>query len=306
MYSGQMNEGTIFPATDFNPGVDAEVLASALQGMECNKDDLIEILTQRSNAQRLIIAQIYNDSYGQDLVTDLKEKLSNHFQEVIVGLMYPLAFFDAYQLRNAMKGIGTDENCLIEILASRTNDEINAINEVYLMQFDVPIQFDVESETSGHFRDALVILTQGAREEGYEYEDQEMATQDATYLWEACQGNTAEDRNKLQEFLCRKSYQQLWLVFNNSNSYLTKILNKQSPSAVKEIFRNYLLQLDLGFHNKTIIRILISRSELDLMNIKRNYKERYGNSLNQDIRQNASGHYEAALLAISTGDAEDY
>ncbi|GCB80615.1 hypothetical protein scyTo_0017254 [Scyliorhinus torazame] len=60
-----MNEGTIFPATDFNPGVDAEVLASALQGMECNKDDLIEILTQRSNAQRLIIAQIYNDSYGQ-------------------------------------------------------------------------------------------------------------------------------------------------------------------------------------------------------------------------------------------------
>ncbi|XP_038648058.1 annexin A10-like isoform X4 [Scyliorhinus canicula] len=275
MYSGQMNEGTIFPATDFNPGVDAEVLASALQGMECNKDDLIEILTQRSNAQRLIIAQIYNDSYGQDLVTDLKEKLSNHFQEVIVGLMYPLAFFDAYQLRNAMKGIGTDENCLIEILASRTNDEINAINEVYLMQFDVPIQFDVESETSGHFRDALVILTQGAREEGYEYEDQEMATQDATF-------------------------------FNNSNSYLTKILNKQSPSAVKEIFRNYLLQLDLGFHNKTIIRILISRSELDLMNIKRNYKERYGNSLNQDIRQNASGHYEAALLAISTGDAEDY
>ncbi|GCB82354.1 hypothetical protein scyTo_0021590 [Scyliorhinus torazame] len=96
----------------------------------------------------------------QDLVTDLKEKLSNHFQEVIVGLMYPPAFFDAYQLRNAMKGIGTDENCLIEILASRTNDEINAINEVYLMQFDVPIQFDVESETSGHFRDALVILTQ--------------------------------------------------------------------------------------------------------------------------------------------------
>ncbi|XP_038648055.1 annexin A10-like isoform X1 [Scyliorhinus canicula] len=326
MYSGQMNEGTIFPATDFNPGVDAEVLASALQGMECNKDDLIEILTQRSNAQRLIIAQIYNDSYGQDLVTDLKEKLSNHFQEVIVGLMYPLAFFDAYQLRNAMKGIGTDENCLIEILASRTNDEINAINEVYLMQFDVPIQFDVESETSGHFRDALVILTQGAREEGYEYEDQEMATQDATYLWEACQGNTAEDRNKLQEFLCRKSYQQLWLVFQQFQLISDQDIEQAISECCEGNFQELLIAVvlcvrdkasyfayklhnaiyDLGFHNKTIIRILISRSELDLMNIKRNYKERYGNSLNQDIRQNASGHYEAALLAISTGDAEDY
>ncbi|XP_048393059.1 annexin A10-like [Stegostoma tigrinum] len=326
MYCGQMNQGTIFPATDFNPAEDAEVLFSALQGMECNKDDLIEILTQRCNAQRLIIAQIYSGSYGQDLVTDLKEKLSDHFKEVMVGLMYPPAFFDAHELRHAMKGVGTDENCLIEILASRTNSEIYAINEVYMMQFGVPLQEDIDSETSGHFRDALMILAQGAREEGYEYEDQAMAAEDATILWDACQGKSGEHKTMLQDILCRKSYQQLWMAFQQfqlaSGQDIVDVITDCYDGHFQQLLIAIILCVrdkasyfayklnraiyEFGFHNKTVIRILISRSELDLMNIKRNYKEQYGHSLHHDIRQYASGHYEAALSAICTGDAEDY
>ncbi|XP_043558051.1 annexin A10-like isoform X1 [Chiloscyllium plagiosum] len=331
MYCGQMNQGTIFPAADFNPAEDAEVLFSALQGMECNKDDLIEVLTQRCNAQRLIIAQIYSGSYGQDLVTDLKEKLSDHFKEVMVGLMYPPAFFDAHELRHAMKGAGTDENCLIEILASRTNSEIYAINEVYMMQFGVPLQEDIDSETSGHFRDTLMILAQGAREEGYEYEDPAMAAEDATILWDACQGESGEHKNMLQDILCRKSYQQLWMViFLVAFQQFQLVSGQDIVDVIRDCYDGHFQQLliaiilcvrdkasyfayklnsaiyDFGFHNKTVIRILISRSELDLMNIKRSYKEQYGNSLHHDIRQYASGHYEAALSAICTGDAEDY
>lgn len=41
---------------------------------------------------------------------------------------------------------------------------------------------------------------------------------------------------------------------------------------------------DFGFHNKTVIRILIARSEIDLMNIRQRYKERYGKSLFHDIK----------------------
>uniref|UniRef100_UPI00398E3CE7 annexin A10-like n=1 Tax=Pristiophorus japonicus TaxID=55135 RepID=UPI00398E3CE7 len=326
MYCGQMNQGTIFPATDFNPCQDADILVSALQGMECNKDDLIEVLTQRSNAQRLIIGQTYNAMNGKDLVTDLKEKLSGHFKEVMVGLMYPPAFFDAHELRHAMKGAGTDEHCLIEILASRTNSEIYAINEVYTMNFGVPLEEDIDSETSGHFRDALMMLAQGAREEGYGYEDQGMVAQDATVLWEACQDKTGEHKNMLQYILCKKSYQQLWQAFQQfqlvSGQDIVQAITDCYDGHFQELlvaivlcvrdkasyfaYKLYNAIYDCGFHNRTIIRVMISRSELDLMNIKRNFKDQYGNSLHHDIKKYASGHYEAALLAICTGDAEDY
>ncbi|XP_055501059.1 annexin A10-like [Leucoraja erinacea] len=262
----------------------------------------------------------------QDLITDLKEKLSGHFKEVMVGLMYPPAFFDAHELRHAMKGAGTDENCLIEILASRTNSEIYAISECYMMQFGIQLQEDIDSETSGHFRDALMLLAQGAREEGYGYEDQGMAAQDATALWEACQDETGEHKSMLQDILCKKGFQQLWLAFQE----FQLVYGQDIQDAIKNCYDGNFQQLlgaivlcvrgkpsyfarklytaiyDEGFHNRTVIRIMISRSEVDLMNIKTIYKTSYGNSLHHDIKKYASGHYKTALLAICTGDAEQY
>lgn len=37
----------------------------------------------------------------------------------------------AYGTTDWLQGAGTEEACLIDILASRSNDEINAINEIY-------------------------------------------------------------------------------------------------------------------------------------------------------------------------------
>ncbi|KAK1343075.1 hypothetical protein QTO34_015847 [Cnephaeus nilssonii] len=285
---------------------------------------LISILTQRCNSQRLMIAEAYQNMYGRDLIGDLKEKLSDHFKDVMVGLMYPPPSYDAHELWHAMKGVGTEENCLIDILASRTNGEIFQMREAYCLQYNSNLQEDIYSETSGHFRDTLMNLVQGSRQEGYT--DPAMAAQDAIVLWEACQQKTGEHKTMLQVILCNKSYQQLWLVFQEFQN----ISGQDIVDAINECYDGYFQELlvaivfcvrdkpayfayrlhsaihDFGFHNKTLIRILIARSEIDLMTIRKRYKERYGTSLFHEIRNFASGHYEKALLAICAGDAEDY
>lgn len=48
-----------------------------------------------------------------------------------MALLKTPAQFDAEELRAAMKGLGTDEDTLNEILASRANREIREINRVY-------------------------------------------------------------------------------------------------------------------------------------------------------------------------------
>uniref|UniRef100_A0A452V2X5 Annexin A10 n=1 Tax=Ursus maritimus TaxID=29073 RepID=A0A452V2X5_URSMA len=297
--------GTIFPAPNFNPIMDAQMLGGALQGFGCDKDMLIDILTQRCNAQRLMIAEAYQSMYGRDLIGDLKEKLSDHFKDVMVGLMYLPPSYDAHELWHAMKGVGTEENCLIDILASRTNGEIFQMREAYCLR-------------------KPVFILQGTREEGYT--DPAMAAQDAMVLWEACQQKTGEHKTMLQMILCNKSCQQLWLVFqefqNISGQDIVDAINECYDGYFQELlvaivlcvrdkpgyfaYRLYSAIHDFGFHNKTIIRILIARSEIDLMTIRKRYKERYGKSLFHDIKNCASGHYEKALLAICAGDAEDY
>ncbi|XP_011358589.1 annexin A10 [Pteropus medius] len=324
MFCGDYVQGTIFPAPIFDPMMDAQMLGGALQGFGCDKDMLINILTQRCNAQRLVIAEAYQSMYGRDLIGDLKEKLSDHFKDVMVGLMYPPPSYDAHELWHAMKGAGTEENCLIDILASRTKGEIFQMQEAYYLQYSSNLQEDIYSETSGHFRDTLINLVQGTREEGYT--DPAMAAQDAMVLWEACQRKTGEHKTMLQMILCNKSYQQLWLVFQEFQN----VSGQDIVDAINDCYDGYFQELlvaivlcvrdkpayfayrlhsaihDFGFHNKTLIRILIARSEIDLMTIRKRYKERYGKSLFHDIRNFASGHYEKALLAICAGDAEDY
>ncbi|NXA90809.1 ANX10 protein, partial [Melanocharis versteri] len=320
-------QGTILPAPNFNPIMDAQLLGGALQGVSCEKHVLIDILTQRCNSQRLMIAEAYRDMYSRDLITDLKENLSHHFKEVMVGLMYPPASYDAHELWHALKGVDTEEKCLIDILASRSNMEIFQMKEAYLMQYNTDLQQDIDSETSGHFRDTLMNLAQGTRMEGYA--DPSTAAQEAMILWEACQQKTGEHKNMLQMILCNRSHQQLFFLLLFFQEF-QNISGQDIVDAINECYDGYFQELlvaivlcirdkpsyfayrlynaihDFGFHNKTVIRTLIARSEIDLMNIRQRYKERYGKSLFHDIKHFASGHYESALLAICAGDTEDY
>ena len=53
---------------------------------------------------------------------------------------------DAADLRKAMKGIGTDEDAIIKIVANRTNAQRQQIKESYNKQFNRDIIKDLKSE----------------------------------------------------------------------------------------------------------------------------------------------------------------
>ena len=62
----------------------------------------------------------------QDLEEDVKSKIGgilkgHDFQHLVLALLDERAVYDAKCLREAMKGLGTDERTLIDILCTRTN-----------------------------------------------------------------------------------------------------------------------------------------------------------------------------------------
>jgi annexin A7/11 len=116
--------------------------------------------------------------YGKDLINELKSELSGNFEGVVLAVMEPARLYDAKCLRRAMRGPGTDEAVLIEILCTRTSSEIYEIVEAYkkgllhvccyccisfvywIIEFKRNLEKDVVSETSGHFKRLLVSMCQ--------------------------------------------------------------------------------------------------------------------------------------------------
>ncbi|XP_009951786.1 PREDICTED: annexin A4-like, partial [Leptosomus discolor] len=122
---------TIKGVSSFSAEQEAQALRKAMKGFGTDEDAIIETLTKLNVSQRQQVLITYKSSIGRDLIDDLKSELSGNFERVIIGMMTPTTMYDVHELRRAMKGAGTDEGCLIEILASRTNEEIRRINENY-------------------------------------------------------------------------------------------------------------------------------------------------------------------------------
>jgi len=126
---------TVVPYALFDPDTDCKALRKAMKGMGTDEDTIIKILCSRSFQQREILKGHFKQMFGKDLVANIKSELSGNLEDLIVGLLTPLDEFLAQEVQRAVKGMGTDEDLLIEIFCTRNNAEIAAIKAAYQRQF---------------------------------------------------------------------------------------------------------------------------------------------------------------------------
>nr|XP_015205186.1 PREDICTED: annexin A6 [Lepisosteus oculatus] len=318
-------KGTVHPAANFDPGSDARALRKAMKGFGTDEDTIIDIVTKRSNAQRQEIRKSYKSQFGRDVMADLKSELSGNLSRLILGLMMTPDQFDAKMMRKAIEGVGTDESALVEILATRTNQEILAMNEAYKNAYHKSLEDDISSDTSGHFCRVLISLVQGAREEGEA--DQQKAQEDAKELGDACVDDSSSTESRFMSILCTRSYPHLRRVFQDfvkcTNKDIEQVIKKEMSGDLKNAFiaivrsvKNkpsffaeglYKAMKGLGTDDRALIRIMVSRSEIDLFNIRKEFKDLHDASLHEFIQVEAlcgdtSGDYRKGLLAICGGE----
>ncbi|XP_061643483.1 annexin A6 isoform X2 [Phyllopteryx taeniolatus] len=311
---------TVVPSPNFDPAADAQALRKAMKGFGTDEDAIIDIVANRSNAQRQEIRQTFKSLLGRDLIKDLKSELSKNLERLIIGLMLTPAEFDAKMMRKAIEGAGTDEHALIEILVTRNNEEIQAMNAAYQEAYKKSMESAIQSDTSGHFCRILVSLVQGAREDGPA--DYERANTDAQELADACNADSDDRVMKFMSILCTRSFTHLRKVFQEfvrfSNKDIEQIIKKEMSGDVKNAFyaivrsvknqpsyfadRLYKAMKGLGTDDRALIRIMVSRSEIDLFNIRKEFKETQDTSLHEFIKGDTSGDYRKTLLVLCGGE----
>ncbi|KAF6350757.1 annexin A2 [Rhinolophus ferrumequinum] len=177
--------GSVKAYTNFDADRDALNIETAIKTKGVDEVTIVNILTNRSNEQRQDIAFAYQRRTKKELASALKSALSGHLETVILGLLKTPAQYDASELKASMKGLGTDEDSLIEIICSRTNQELQEINRVYKEMYKTDLEKDIVSDTSGDFRKLMVALAKGRRADDGSVIDYELIDQDARDLYDA-------------------------------------------------------------------------------------------------------------------------
>uniref|UniRef100_A0A673IUP5 Annexin n=1 Tax=Sinocyclocheilus rhinocerous TaxID=307959 RepID=A0A673IUP5_9TELE len=297
-----------------------------IQRAECvllagtDENAIIELLGSRSNKQRVPLKAAYKTTYGKDLVSDLKSELRGNFESLVLAMLKAPAHFDASELREAISGAGTDEACLIEILSSRSNAEIREITKIYKAEYGKSLEDAISGDTSGHFRRLLVSLSQGNRDEK-ETVDISMAKQDAQKLHAAGENKVGTDESQFNAILCARSKPHLRQVFHEYQQMCGKDIEKSicgemsgnvesGMVAVVKCIKNtpayfaerlHKAMQGAGTKDRTLIRIMVSRSEVDMLDIRQEYLRLYGKSLYTAISGDTSGDYKKLLLKLCGG-----
>ncbi|XP_035393536.1 annexin A8-like isoform X2 [Cygnus atratus] len=248
-------------ALNFDPAPDAQALYKAMKGFGTDEQAIIDVLTKRSNMQRQQIAKSFKGQFGKDLIESLKSELSGDFERLIVALMYPPFKYDAKELYDAMKG-------------ERDNATL--------------------------------------------YVDTALALQDAETLYAAGEKIRGTDEIQFITILCTRSATHLMKVFEeyqklSGKSIEDSIKSETSGSledamlAIVKCTRNihcyfaerlYHALKGAGTRDGTLIRVIVSRSEVDLNLIKAEFKRIAGQSLSSMIVDDTSGDYKTALLNL--------
>jgi len=313
--------GTVQATLNFDPNLDADILQKVLAGRCADVQPLIDILCNRSAYQRVQIGQAYKTKFGRDLIKDLASETSGKFENLITALMYLPAEYDAYELHHAMSGLGTDESTLIEILASRTPAEIREINGTYLLMYGKELMKDIEGDTSRKFKHLLVALSTGRRNESYNI-DPALAIKQAQDLHTAGVKKWTTEDAVFNAILCGENYAQLGAVFMEylklTGHDIEDAINKEFSGdvrsgllAIVKVVKNkyayfaerlhYTTSI-FGTKDRVLTRVIVSRSEKDLAQIKQAFQIMYGETLEKFINDNTKDKYRDALLALVTGN----
>ncbi|KAK1789858.1 hypothetical protein P4O66_015737, partial [Electrophorus voltai] len=313
---------TVVPVPDFDPDKDAARIETAIKTKGVDEQTIIQVLTKRTYGQRREIAFAYEKRAKKDMISALKGALSGSLETVILGLMKSTAQYDASEIKASIKGLGTDEESLIEILCSRSNAELIEIKKVYKELFKKDLEKDVAGDTSGEFAKLLIALVQAShrwssdhdgglvkRAEPSSVVDYEKIDEDARALYEAGVKRKGTDVKTWITIFTERSIPHLQKVFERYKSYSPYDMQESIRKEVKGDLEKSFLTLVQCFENKqlyfasrlndamkskgakekVVTRIIVSRCEVDLKKIRTEFKAQFGKSLYQTIIGQALG-----------------
>eukprot|EP01018_Ginkgo_biloba_P038548 Gb_41179 [translate_table: standard] len=224
---------------------------------------------------------------------------------------------DCEEIHRACKGIGTDEEKIIELLGSKNAQQRKEIKETYYAMYKEDLCKRLESELHGKLQKAVVLLMQ------------EPADRDAMIARDALEKWCTDDR-ALTEVICTRSSTEIVQIREAYLNRYQRYLEEDVACKTQGPFQKLLLALlkahrceckavDMeqakcdakrlyeagegrcGTDEETIIQIFSERSMPQLRATFGCYKMEYGHDIMKALKKETQGEFEDALRVTIKG-----
>ena len=301
---------------------DVETLYKSLKiggAQKVDENAIIKLLANRNNVMRQQLRNYYNQKYKRDLVTDLKAELDGKFETAIVALLDDPFIYDAKSLHKAMKGVGTDTDACIEIICTRPNWYLKNIMTAYTNLTGGDLIKDLKSEVQlmGNTGTLLCTLLQCQRSENPN-PNKETIEKYADDLIKGGIQRLGTDEKLFMDILTKTSTPELQLLIDiyqkKAGESLLASIDKEFIGDVKKTLKTIIYAnttpseyfasrvneaiTSAGKKDELLMRILITRDEVDMPKIKECYKKLYGKDMVESVKEATLGDYKNLLVEL--------
>jgi annexin A7/11 len=274
---------------------------------------MTDFITRKTHKERMRLRQVYKQKFDKDLMSDLKSSFAGIYLKIILGLFTDPVEFDIDYIYKCLKE-DTSYNILIEIFASRPDWYLNKIKNLYARKYKIDLEDEIKKGTLDDFKNLLLQILQCKRStnqapdldlckqlaEDFEREESEILTLDSSINSIFIQSSPQELIIISKEY--NKSTQKLITetIDNNFKGDVKKLLNsillaKISPS---EFYANLICDAINESEFDECARLIVTRAEIDLDQIKKYYKKLFRNDIIEDLGSKDSSEYTNLLKAI--------
>jgi annexin A7/11 len=298
------------------------MLFKGMKGLGTDDNVLTLIIGKMTNKEMQAVIAAFDAKYKKHLIDEVSSETSGNFRVALKALLHEHTAYEAELLMQSTKGLGTDDDLLIEMVCTRTPEHIDRIETVYKALYKKDSMKEVKEDVSGDYGKLLLALMTNKRPSPSKDDWEKKKKADAEHLYKAGEKKLGTDEKKWIEIFSTNSREYLEdLAVYYANTYqksLEKVIEAEFSGNLRKALitlitplttywseKLYKAMKGMGTNDSELIRIIVLLKENRLREVATHFLGAYKKTLRAWVESETSGAYKALMVEVLKSYAEN-
>ena len=291
-----------------------------MKGMGTDEAALIRVLTRLPPLEIPAIKETFRQRHNRDLESDVRKEVSGYFELCLLSVLRGPLQQDVWCLNKALKGAGTNEDLLNEILIGRSNADIQAIKQAYHHTYHRNLEHDVRDDLSAKTERLFSMILSATRAEESAPVIPQSIDADVTEIHRCTEARMGAEQLTVCSILTKRSDNQIRAIAHayehkyrrpleqvfisefsgHMEDALVQMVRCGTDRAMRDAINIEQAMSGMGTKDEVLVTRIVKLhwNPAHVQQVKGAYKARYKQDLVARVRGETSGDYERCLVAM--------